>query len=718
MKRTISRLSTSIVALVLALVCILPFVANSTERVAADTTSSKELIQGVALITDNEALETPETGYIKTTFIINGAEGKDVYIKENDKMSLSLTDNTIGMILRGVENGETVTSSKTIYIRTYSYENTLNLKKEVKDLMPDSDGYYTIDLTASSKNMPSLLSEVQNVSLIIDCSLSMACDIESDVDSDKMAKTYDRTRWKVMMDSIDTFLDMFYAANINNTASLVIYNSDASIVTFNGKSETTEKSDIMNELSTIFNENIFTTTNPSNSTGINVDKIKKSGLATGTNIADGLDKAYDALENVGRMGSSVVLFTDGVANRPRDDEKEFKNCYYNGNKLSDAKYLFAAYKAQEHGQKLTDAGADIYSVALVNGTEEDMNYVKISMGNITASYTVDNKNKNFDFTSGGYAKKFYQATDEDSLANEFKAIMKEMTSLPFETSIVTDTLDSHFELVEGQSGVTDNKNGTFTVRYDDSVSSVPQTKSVKVKAKGGYAGLSYTNNGCVFNGKVNDLTYIQNFADEPVAIILPHASDDEYTVKQNTTLNAETVKKNDKNILVKSLNNVSVSLGVEKITDTAHGKLVFNENDGTFTYTPDKDFYGKDSFKYNVVLTVGDKVCKAEATVTIKVNKSDEPSTKPSEPETKPSEPVTKSTEPVTKPSTPETKSETVAETVSSNEVGADNDYLGKNDAETVDTADRSNMMIYAVIVLMAGAVTVFLSKAACKKER
>lgn len=45
--------------------------------------------------------------------------------------------------------------------------------------------------------------------------------------------------------------------------------------------------------------------------------------------------------------------------------------------------------------------------------------------------------------------------------------MTEMTSLQFETSSVTDTLDKHFVLVAGQENVTDNKDGTFTVKYPE-----------------------------------------------------------------------------------------------------------------------------------------------------------------------------------------------------------------------------------------------------------
>ena len=134
-----------------------------------------------------------------------------------------------------------------------------------------------------------------------------------------------------------------------------------------------------------------------------------------------------------------------------------------------------------------------------------------------------------------------------------------MTSLPFETASVTDKLDRHFELVDGQDNVIDNKDGTFTINYPDKISANRQTVSVKIKAKDGYAGYSYTNDGCIFSGITDGLTYTQQFTETPAAVILPDAADDEYQVNQNEKLNASTVLSNDNNIIVNNPDkNVSV----------------------------------------------------------------------------------------------------------------------------------------------------------------
>ena len=125
-----------------------------------------------------------------------------------------------------------------------------------------------------------------------------------------------------------------------------------------------------------------------------------------------------------------------------------------------------------------------------------------------------------------------------------------MTGLPFENSSVTDTLDKHFELVPGQENVVVNKDGTFTVKYPEKISATEQTVSVKIKAKDGYTGYSYTNDGCQFDGSINGLTYTQKFEETPAAVILPDADDDEYTVNQDEVLDAGTVLANDNNEIV------------------------------------------------------------------------------------------------------------------------------------------------------------------------
>ena len=243
--------------------------------------------------------------------------------------------------------------------------------------------------------------------------------------------------------------------------------------------------------------------------------------------------------------------------------------------------------------------------------------VKVSLGNKSLNYEKSWEKTYFTFSDGGYAKEFYTAANAEQLNNRFKQIMTEMTSLQFETSSVTDTLDKHFVLVAGQENVTDNKDGTFTVKYPEKISATDQTVTVKITAIDGDTGYSYTNDGCQVDGTIDGLTYTQQFEETPAAVILPNAVDDEYTVNQNEVLDASTVLVNDNNKIVNNpKRNLQLKTEIKK--DVNNGKIKFNE-DGTFQYIPDKGFSGKDTFEYNVVLVIDGKEYIKSAKVTINV---------------------------------------------------------------------------------------------------
>jgi len=369
--------------------------------------------------------------------------------------------------------------------------------------------------------------------------------------------------------------------------------------------------------------------------------------------------------------------------------------------------------------------------------------VKVSLGNKSLNYEKSWEKTYFTFSDGGYAKEFYTAANAEQLNNRFKQIMTEMTSLPFETSSVTDTLDKHFVLVAGQENVTDNKDGTFTVKYPEKISATDQTVTVKIKAKDGDTGYSYTNDGCQFDGTIDGLTYTQQFEETPAAVILPNAVDDEYTVNQNEVLDASTVLVNDNNKIVNNpKRNLQLKTEIKK--DVNNGKIKFNE-DGTFQYIPDKGFSGKDTFEYNVVLVIDGKEYIKSAKVTINVipKQPETPSETASEKETPtPTETVSEKetpTETASEKETPtpsETASEketpTPTETVSEKEIPSEsgtptqtetpavsqNDEITSQNIRTpevaaneeeviaktsVKTGDRSNMMYFIMLMLSVG---------------
>ena len=649
-KKMTLRIIVGMLTIILIVTGILPFMTNKT--LAAENVLSDNII----LVTENEVSDTAKDGYSKVTFKI-GDQTKDVYIKNGNTVKLKSSNKNYGVIAGGIENGEAITENTVIYAKSYSYQGTLYLEKSIQSETPDENGYYTLQFSAKSQNLPSIKSENQNVILVLDRSFSMACSVDEDVDSDAMAPTYEKTRWSVTINAVEKFLDEFLSEGTSNKVSVISYCGSA------------------------------------------------------TNIQQGLKQVSEIAGDT--TGASVILFTDGGANRY--DNGEIGGYYYIKNNNEINRYnkprdeVNGSYYAGKAGEELKAAGADIYTIVLMSKESDITDLVKVSLGNKSLNYEKSWEKTYFTFSDGGYAKEFYTAANAEQLNNRFKQIMTEMTSLPFETSSVTDTLDKHFVLVAGQENVTDNKDGTFTVKYPEKISATDQTVTVKIKAKDGDTGYSYTNDGCQFDGTIDGLTYTQQFEETPAAVILPNAVDDEYTVNQNEVLDASTVLVNDNNKIVNNpKRNLQLKTEIKK--DVNNGKIKFNE-DGTFQYIPDKGFSGKDTFEYNVVLVIDGKEYIKSAKVTINVipKQPETPSETASEKET-PTPTETVSEKEIPSESGTPTQTETPA--VSQNdEITSQNirtPEVAANEEEviaktSVKTGDRSNMMYFIMLMLSVG---------------
>ena len=669
------RILVSLLTVVMISASVLPMLVSTANVARANENVTNVLTEGVEIDTPNVVKDEMYSDYVKVTFIVNDTETIVKYVKTGDTVTVRSTNSSVGVLVGDAPNGSAVTEDTTIYVKTYNYKDVLNIKKELVNEYgePDADGYYTLKFTAGAKNMPSIHSATRNdMVLVIDASLSMACSVKGSRATDGneyMADTYADTRFKAMYNAVDSFLNAFLPeGNDKNTISLVIYNVSAldQLNAIYKKSSTTKKSEVMAALDAVFNEAAFNESfanSPKNEYGVNVDKMTNPGsLASKTNVKAGLDVAADIfVSNNNTNAKSIILFTDGVANRPNTavttesmtqyavggtytynetdytiSDIAYKTSYYNENneEIKDNKnQIAAAYYASQKGQELAKDNVSIYSFALIDSVTDNvraaMGDTNLDVSEYVSSASPVKKTTNiklqispkFTYTESGtgYAKKFFATTNVDELNKEFKSIIASLKELPFDTATVTDTLDEHFELVPGQTGVTDNGNGTFTVAYPKKITTDAQEITVKIKAKDGYAGSSYTNAGCTFNATVGDLTYSQDFVEEPSAVITPDAVNDSYTVNQGETLTVADVSvlDNDNNIKVNNPDK-NVTIKAEKVTDPQNGTITFNE-DGTFTYTPNNGFSGEDTFRYKTVLTVDGRTYEKEATVTITV---------------------------------------------------------------------------------------------------
>jgi len=92
----------------------------------------------------------------------------------------------------------------------------------------------------------------------------------------------------------------------------------------------------------------------------------------------------------------------------------------------------------------------------------------------------------------------------------------------------------------------------------------------------------------------------------------PTANDDNFTVDEDGTLTVSAAN----GVLHNDTDGQGDPLSAVRKSNTAHGTLAFNA-DGSFTYTPDADFNGTDSFTYQAS---DGQANSGTATVTITVN--------------------------------------------------------------------------------------------------
>lgn len=239
--------------------------------------------------------------------------------------------------------------------------------------------------------------------------------------------------------------------------------------------------------------------------------------------------------------------------------------------------------------------------------------------------------------------RYFDANDSAKLNEAFAAVSKDIEVVAKDLTI-RDVVPSTFTVdkvaLKEKYGdaveiIEENDQTIIIYKFNELSSKKPEELEFTVTAKDDYYGSMYTNSEASVTGTASDGNKFYENVDgkikedliNPVAPIAVKANPDHYETYTNEELSrdeAQGVRNNDSS--VKSENEVkSVLDKVRLVTDAKYGKLTLNEN-GSFTYNPNQNFRGNDSFTYYVETTIEDKngnktITKSEvttATITVK----------------------------------------------------------------------------------------------------
>lgn len=239
--------------------------------------------------------------------------------------------------------------------------------------------------------------------------------------------------------------------------------------------------------------------------------------------------------------------------------------------------------------------------------------------------------------------RYFDASDSAKLNEAFAAVSKDIEVVAKNLTI-RDVVPSTFTVdkvaLKEKYGdaveiIEENNQTIIIYKFNELSSKKPEELEFTVTAQDDYYGSMYTNSEASVTGTASDGNKFYENVDgkikedliNPVAPIAVKANPDHYETYTNEELSrdeAQGVRNNDSS--VKSENEVkSVLDKVRLVTDAKYGKLTLNEN-GSFTYNPNQNFRGNDSFTYYVETTIEDKngnktITKSEvttATITVK----------------------------------------------------------------------------------------------------
>jgi VCBS repeat-containing protein len=190
--------------------------------------------------------------------------------------------------------------------------------------------------------------------------------------------------------------------------------------------------------------------------------------------------------------------------------------------------------------------------------------------------------------------------ENDPQTGAYPAVEDQTLNVPAATGVLANDSDVENSPLTAVLKTQGSK-GTVTLNPNGSFSYVPNPNAF------GFDTFTYA----AFDGSVESAPATVTIDLAPVDDV-PVANNDSYSTPEDETLSipAPGILANDQEFDLQALT-------LTKLTDPLHGDLTLNA-DGSFTYVPDPDFFGTDSFTYTVF--DGTSTPSAPATVTITVD--------------------------------------------------------------------------------------------------
>ena len=515
----------------------------------------------------------------------------------------------------------------------------------------DEPGTYEIQLTVTGKDI--VTGKKADVILVIDNSNSM-----------HLEKYNGKSLAEITREAAYAFIDGVLTeandASGNVRVAVVQYGTDAKAYQFNHEEWSSNWGRNLN----LDEDQVFTKDKESAKDAVDsATTVFDNSNHGGTNTEGGFLMAQKIAEKTRDGAESIVVFmTDGLPT--------FR--YNNSNNSVSDGWLFNSGGSSTSKDELNEAilaaqslslKSTIYTVGLLSAFEATSNEARLA-GYLLSSepsprlYT-SNRNTgniiNYVNISGrwgstsSYAEAYYPIFAGVNAADKMKEIYTDLAAkiVALANGKVTDVISEYFELteearamLESDPNVTLSDDGSTIVFNNVPAGGTPKTLSFKVKAKPGYYGTGYTNEGAFYDYTLNTEgggSGTMEF-EKPVALFNTSAIDDRYTTNQGIVLNVkadEGILDNDSKSKIQlhdddyQVSEFKVYFdnaeSTSKIITIIGGVVVLNK-DGSFTFTSEEGFTGITEFNYKNYVTVfkeggdlnGDYVSN-EATVTIEV---------------------------------------------------------------------------------------------------